>query len=154
MSANDELMGAWLRALAVLAWADGQMHKEEAKRLSVDAVSFAGMDLLKIEAFFDEAKALAKDPEAVAKAFEPLKTETMLEGLPRLKRCYELAMSDGKEDPSELHVIEQIASQFVPSDKLSKIIPWLRATRQAALLESELLPRGNRPPPPPAAKKS
>jgi tellurite resistance protein len=150
MSTNDELMGAWLKALAVLAWADGRLDKEEAKRLSVDAVSFVGMDLMKIEGFIEEVQGWSKDPEAVARAIEPLKGETVADGLPRLRRCYELAMADGREDPAEVKVIEQLAACFIPSDKVSKVVPWLRATRQAAVLEAELMPRGNRPPAPPA----
>ena len=153
MSTNDELMGAWLKALAALAWADGQLDKQEAKRVSVDAVNLVGMDLTKIEGFLADAQAWSKDPNAVVKAMEPLKAESLELGLVRLRRCYELAMADGREDPAEIRIIEQIASRFVPSDKLPKIVPWLRATRQAALLEAELMPRGNRPPAPPAAKR-
>ncbi|MBI5536145.1 MAG: TerB family tellurite resistance protein [Deltaproteobacteria bacterium] len=146
MTTNEGLQNAWLKALAILAWADGRLDPQEAKRLSVDAVSLGGIDVMKIEAFFDDVKQWSKDADAVAKALEPLKAETAEEGLPKLRRCYELAMSDGKEDPAELRVIEQIASCFLPKDKADKVLPWLRASRQAALLEAELLPKGIRPP--------
>jgi hypothetical protein len=146
MTTNEGLQNAWLKALAILAWADGRLDPQEAKRLSIDAVSLGGIDVMKIDAFFDEVKVWAKDVDAVAKALQPLKGETLEDGLGKLKHCYELAMSDGKEDPAELRCIEQIASCFLPTEKVAKVLPWLRASRQAALLEAELAPKGIRPP--------
>lgn len=142
MTANEGVLTSWVKALAILAWADGQLDGKEIKRLSIDAVAFAGMDLGRIEKLFDEAQAWSKDPGAVAREIDPIRGSELAQGLTHLKRCYELAMSDGKEDPSEVALIEQIAALFVPADRVSLVVPWLRATRQAALLEAELLPKG------------
>ncbi len=140
--ANDGVMTAWVKALAILAWADGNLDSKEIKRLSIDAVAFAGMDLGSIEKLFDDARAWARDLAIVAREIEPIRGSDLAQGLTHLKRCYDLAMSDGVEDPTEVKVIEQLAALFVPADRVSKVVPWLRATRQAALLEAELLPKG------------
>jgi hypothetical protein len=148
MSTNEGLMTAWLKALAVLAWADGKLDPQEAKRLSVHAVNFGGLDVTRIEGFFSEVKEWSKDPALVAKALEPLKLETPDEGLANLRRWFDLAIGDRKEAPGEVLVIEQIAGCFLPANKVPKVLPYLRAMREAAKLEAELLPKGHRLPAP------
>lgn len=146
MSASESWNVAWVKALAILAWADGKLDQQEIRRLTVNAVSIAGMDFDKIERVFDEAKDLAKDAEAISREIEPIARTPIPEGLRYLRQCYELAMADGLEDPAEVRVIEQIAGRILPADRVPRVIPWLRAVRAATMLENELLPAPGRLP--------
>jgi uncharacterized tellurite resistance protein B-like protein len=116
-----------LDCITAVAWADGNLSKDEKDEISRIAKNIGGFDKKEIEK-------LLSQKITIEPVLNKLREFNSVVGGKILNFCYRLAIADNKIHKNEIEVIKKIAGQFWPQEELDDVLKWLKKTYEAEQL--------------------
>lgn len=106
-----------LKAVAAVAWADGNFSEKEKNELKA-IVNYIGLTDEEIEKVINQAPDVNEVREEM-KAFDRKLVGELLQF------CYRIGMSDDEAHDKEIDVIKSLASDFWPEKYIDNVLEWL-----------------------------